>query len=257
MSKEKQLDSISRLLSIMDELREKCPWDKKQTFDSLKPLTIEETYELVDAISENNTNEIKNELGDLLLHIIFYSKIASESNKFDISDVADSISEKLIFRHPHVYEEKINLSEEQVRLNWEKLKIKKGKKSILEGVPKTLPSILKSMRIQQKASNVGFNWKNNKDAKEKVFEELIELSNEIDSGNIKKIEEEFGDVLFSLINFGRILGINADSSLEKSNKKFINRFKHLERKIKSKNIIFENLSEKELLKYWELVKKEV
>ena len=257
MSKEKQLDSISRLLSIMDELREKCPWDKKQTFDSLKPLTIEETYELVDAISENNTNEIKNELGDLLLHIIFYSKIASESNKFDISDVADSISEKLVFRHPHVYEEKINLSEEQVRLNWEKLKIKEGKKSILEGVPKTLPSILKSMRIQQKASNVGFNWKNNKDAKEKVFEELIELSNEIDSGNIKKIEEEFGDVLFSLINFGRILGINADSSLEKSNKKFINRFKHLERKIKSKNIIFENLSEKELLKYWELVKKEV
>tara|TARA_B100001173_G_scaffold312285_1_gene332651 strand:+ start:2795 stop:3568 length:774 start_codon:yes stop_codon:yes gene_type:complete len=257
MSKEKQLDSLSRLLSIMDELREKCPWDKKQTFDSLKPLTIEETYELVDAISENNTNEIKNELGDLLLHIIFYSKIASESNKFDISDVADSISEKLVFRHPHVYEEKINLSEEQVRLNWEKLKIKKGKKSILEGVPKTLPSILKSMRIQQKASNVGFNWKNNKDAKEKVFEELIELSNEIDSGNIKKIEEEFGDVLFSLINFGRILGINADSSLEKSNKKFINRFKHLERKIKSKNIIFENLSEKELLKYWELVKKEV
>jgi|TARA_B100000768_G_scaffold181034_1_gene202628 XTP/dITP diphosphohydrolase len=257
MSKEKQLDSLSRLLSIMDELREKCPWDKKQTFDSLKPLTIEETYELVDAISENNTNEIKNELGDLLLHIIFYSKIASESNKFDISDVADSISEKLIFRHPHVYEEKINLSEEQVRLNWEKLKIKEGKKSILEGVPKTLPSILKSMRIQQKASNVGFNWKNNKDAKEKVFEELIELSNEIDSGNIKKIEEEFGDVLFSLINFGRILGINADSSLEKSNKKFINRFKHLERKIKSKNIIFENLSEKELLKYWELVKKEV
>ena len=257
MSKEKQLDSLSRLLSIMDELREKCPWDKKQTFDSLKPLTVEETYELVDAISENNTNEIKNELGDLLLHIIFYSKIASESNKFDISDVADSISEKLIFRHPHVYEEKINLSEEQVRLNWEKLKIKEGKKSILEGVPKTLPSILKSMRIQQKASNVGFNWKNNKDAKEKVFEELVELSNEIDSGNIKKIEEEFGDVLFSLINFGRILGINADSSLEKSNKKFINRFKHLERKIKSKNIIFENLSEKELLKYWELVKKEV
>ena len=257
MSKEKQLDSLSRLLSIMDELREKCPWDKKQTFDSLKPLTIEETYELVDAISENNTNEIKNELGDLLLHIVFYSKIASESNKFDISDVADSISEKLIFRHPHVYEEKINLSEEQVRLNWEKLKIKEGKKSILEGVPKTLPSILKSMRIQQKASNVGFNWKNNKDAKEKVFEELVELSNEIDSGNIKKIEEEFGDVLFSLINFGRILGINADSSLEKSNKKFINRFKHLERKIKSKNIIFENLSEKELLKYWELVKKEV
>ena len=256
MSKEKQLDSLRRLLSIMDELREKCPWDKKQTFDSLKPLTIEETYELVDAISENNTNEIKNELGDLLLHIIFYSKIASESNKFDISDVADSISEKLIFRHPHVYGEKINLNEEQVRLNWEKLKLKEGKNSILEGVPKTLPSILKSMRIQQKASNIGFNWKNNKDVKEKVFEELIELSNEIDSGNIKKIEEEFGDVLFSLINFGRILGINADSSLEKTNKKFINRFMNLERKIKSKNKIFENLSEKELLKYWELVKKE-
>ena len=156
MSKKLQLKSLERLLIIMDELREKCPWDKKQTFESLKPLTVEETYELVDAISENNIEEIKSELGDLLLHIVFYSKIASESNKFDISDVANAISEKLIYRHPHVYEDKLDLSDDQVKMNWEKLKLKDGKKSILGGVPKTLPSILKSMRVLQKASNVGF-----------------------------------------------------------------------------------------------------
>ena len=191
MSKELQLKSLNRLLIIMDELREKCPWDRKQTFDSLKPLTIEETYELVDAISENNIEEIKNELGALLLHIVFYSKIASESNKFDFADVANSISEKLIYRHPHVYEDKLELDENQVKLNWEKLKLKDGKKSVLEGVPKTLPPILKSMRIQQKASNVGFNWSNKIESKEKVNEELNELDNEISSR--KKC---FGKTLF-------------------------------------------------------------
>ena len=211
MSKELQLKSLNRLLIIMDELREKCPWDKKQTFDSLKPLTIEETYELVEAISENNVEEIKNELGDLLLHIVFYSKIASESNKFDFADVANSISEKLIYRHPHVYENNLELDEDQVKLNWEKLKLKDGKRSVLEGVPKTLPPILKSMRIQQKASNVGFNWSDEIESKEKVNEELKELDDEINSGNLEKINNEFGDVLFSLINYGKHIGVNPDS----------------------------------------------
>jgi XTP/dITP diphosphohydrolase len=257
MSKELQLKSLNRLLIIMDELREKCPWDRKQTFDSLKPLTIEETYELVDAISENNIEEIKNELGDLLLHIVFYSKIASESNKFDFADVANSISEKLIYRHPHVYEDKLELDENQVKLNWEKLKLKDGKKSVLEGVPKTLPPILKSMRIQQKASNVGFNWSNKIESKEKVNEELNELDNEISSGNLEKINNEFGDVLFSLINYGKHIGVNPDSSLEKANKRFINRFKYVEKKMKLENKTFENLSKIELNKYWDLAKKQL
>ena len=257
MSKELQLKSLNRLLIIMDELREKCPWDRKQTFDSLKPLTIEETYELVDAISENNIEEIKNELGDLLLHIVFYSKIASESNKFDFADVANSISEKLIYRHPHVYEDKLELDENQVKLNWEKLKLKDGKKSVLEGVPKTLPPILKSMRIQQKASNVGFNWSNKIESREKVNEELNELDDEISSGNLEKINNEFGDVLFSLINYGKHIGVNPDSSLEKANKRFINRFKYVEKKMKLENKTFENLSKIELNKYWDLAKKQV
>ena len=257
MSKELQLKSLNRLLIIMDELREKCPWDKKQTFDSLKPLTIEETYELVEAISENNVEEIKNELGDLLLHIVFYSKIASESNKFDFADVANSISEKLIYRHPHVYENNLELDEDQVKLNWEKLKLKDGKRSVLEGVPKTLPPILKSMRIQQKASNVGFNWSDEIESKEKVNEELKELNDEINSGNLEKINNEFGDVLFSLINYGKHIGVNPDSSLEKANKRFINRFKYVEKKMNLENKTFENLSKIDLKKYWDLAKKQV
>ncbi|MDG1974233.1 MAG: nucleoside triphosphate pyrophosphohydrolase [Flavobacteriaceae bacterium] len=257
MSKELQLKSLNRLLIIMDELREKCPWDKKQTFDSLKPLTIEETYELVEAISENNVEEIKNELGDLLLHIVFYSKIASESNKFDFADVANSIAEKLIYRHPHVYENNLELDEDQVKLNWEKLKLKDGKRSVLEGVPKTLPPILKSMRIQQKASNIGFNWSNEIESKEKVNEELKELNDEINSGNLEKINNEFGDVLFSLINYGKHIGVNPDSSLEKANKRFINRFKYVEEKMNLENKTFENLSKIDLKKYWDLAKKQV
>ena len=257
MSKELQLKSLNRLLIIMDELREKCPWDKKQTFDSLKPLTIEETYELVEAISENNVEEIKNELGDLLLHIVFYSKIASESNKFDFADVANSISEKLIYRHPHVYENNLELDEDQVKLNWEKLKLKDGKRSVLEGMPKTLPPILKSMRIQQKASNVGFNWSDEIESKEKVNEELKELDDEINSGNLEKINNEFGDVLFSLINYGKHIGVNPDSSLEKANKRFINRFKYVEKKMNLENKTFENLSKIDLKKYWDLAKKQL
>jgi XTP/dITP diphosphohydrolase len=193
----------------------------------------------------------------LLLHIVFYSKIASESNKFDFADVANSISEKLIYRHPHVYEDKLELDENQVKLNWEKLKLKDGKKSVLEGVPKTLPPILKSMRIQQKASNVGFNWSNKIESKEKVNEELNELDDEISSGNLEKINNEFGDVLFSLINYGKHIGVNPDSSLEKANKRFINRFKYVEKKMKLENKTFENLSKIELNKYWDLAKKQV
>ncbi len=254
MSKEKQLKSIGRLLEIMDDLREKCPWDKKQTFESLKPLTIEETYELVDAISENNIEEIKNELGDLLLHVIFYSKIASESNKFDISDVADGISKKLIYRHPHVYDKTKNINESEVRLNWEKLKLKDGRESVLQGVPKSLPSILKSMRIQQKASNVGFDWNDKRKVKNKILEELEELSDELEREDFNSIEDEFGDLIFSVINFGRHIGVNPDSALEKTNKKFIKRFMLLENKMKSENKSFQNTSLDELNKYWEMVK---
>ena len=254
MSKEKQLKSIGRLLEIMDDLREKCPWDKKQTFESLKPLTIEETFELADAISENNIEEIKNELGDLLLHIIFYSRIASESNKFDISDVADSISEKLIYRHPHVYNKAEKINEKEVKLNWEMLKLEDGRKSVLEGVPKSLPSILKSMRIQQKASNVGFDWSDQGKVKNKILEELKELSDELEIGDNKKIEDEFGDLIFSVINFGRYIGINPDSALEKTNNKFIKRFMFIENKMKSESKSFQNSSLDELNKYWELSK---
>ena len=254
MSKKKEMSSVERLLIIMDELREKCPWDKKQTFESLKPLTIEETYELVEAISENNIDEIKSELGDLLLHIVFYSKIASELNEFDFSDVATSVSEKLIYRHPHVFKEKTKLTDEQVRMNWENLKLKDGKKSILEGVPKKLPSILKSMRVQQKAANVGFDWKDQNDSKKKIEEELNELFNEVSLGNFEKINNEFGDVLFSLINYGKHIGINADSSLEKANKKFIKRFSALEMKIKLENKTFQDFTKIELMNYWKIIK---
>jgi XTP/dITP diphosphohydrolase len=254
MSKKKEMSSVERLLIIMDELREKCPWDKKQTFESLKPLTIEETYELVEAISENNIDEIKSELGDLLLHIVFYSKIASELNEFDFSDVANSVSEKLIYRHPHVFKEKTKLTDEQVRMNWENLKLKDGKKSILEGVPKKLPSILKSMRVQQKAANVGFDWNDQNDSKKKIEEELNELFNEVSLGNFEKINNEFGDVLFSLINYGKHIGINADSSLEKANKKFIKRFSALEMKIKLENKTFQDFTKIELMNYWKIIK---
>ena len=249
MNKKTKLDSISRLLDVMDELREKCPWDQKQTFESLKSLTIEETFELADAISDNNINEVKNELGDLLLHIIFYSKIASETNLFDISDVAKSITSKLIFRHPHVYGDLSGIDENQVKSNWEKLKLKEGKKSVLEGVPKTLPSFIKSMRIQEKVSNVGFEWANRKDVKNKIFEELNKL--ELGSGNSENVESELGDLLFSVINYARFIGVNADNALEKTNKKFIKRFMNVESQLKKDKKKFSDITEKEMIGYWE------
>jgi XTP/dITP diphosphohydrolase len=235
----------------MDELREKCPWDQKQTFESLKSLTIEETFELADAISDNNINEVKNELGDLLLHIIFYSKIASETNLFDISDVAKSITSKLIFRHPHVYGDLSGIDENQVKSNWEKLKLKEGKKSVLEGVPKALPSFIKSMRIQEKVSNVGFDWANRKDVKNKIFEELNELELELGSGNSENVESELGDLLFSVINYARFIGVNADNALEKTNKKFIKRFMNVESQLKKDKKKFSDITEKEMIGYWE------
>ena len=254
MNTEKKLGSISKLLKIMDILRKECPWDQKQTFESLRPLTLEETYELVDAIDNKNIHEIKHELGDLLLHVIFYSKIASESNYFDISDVADSITKKLIFRHPHVFDNRRSIDEKQVKNNWEKLKLKEGNKSILSGVPKSLPSILKAIRIQKKVSNVGFEWEEINDVKHKIYEEIEELNEEIKRGAREKIQDEFGDVLFSLINYARFLDIDPDYCLEKSNKKFIKRFKLLEKKMKQNHKSFENTSISELNEYWNSVK---
>ena len=254
MRKSKNLQSIDKLIEIMDELRLECSWDKEQTMDSLKTLTIEETYELVDAINNNDFDEIKNELGDLLLHIVFYSKIASEKNIFDFNDVVESISKKLIYRHPHVYQNKKNISQEQVKKNWEKLKLKEGRKSILSGVPKTLPSLIKAVRIQDKVSNAGFKWDSVYDSKNKVIEEFNELSLEIENSDKKKIEEEFGDFLFSVINYGRFLGINSENALEKTNRKFSRRFKEMEAIIKNDNLELDKLSTTEMLGYWNNLK---
>ncbi len=229
-SRQHQLQSFDRLLSIMDDLREKCPWDKKQTLQSLRHLTIEETYELGDAILENNTNEVKKELGDLLLHIVFYAKIGSETNDFDIADVCNEICDKLIHRHPHIYGDVVVKDEEEVKRNWEKLKLKEGKKSVLEGVPKGLPALVKASRIQDKVKAVGFDWEEPQQVWEKVQEELAELQVEVEAENKDKMESEFGDVLFSMINYARFLNINPEDALERTNKKFIKRFQYLEAK---------------------------
>jgi XTP/dITP diphosphohydrolase len=213
----------------MDDLREKCPWDQKQTLESLRHLTIEETYELADAILENDLTEIKKELGDVLLHIIFYAKIGSEKNAFDIGDVANTISEKLIHRHPHIYGDVVVGNENDVKRNWEQLKLKEGKKSVLEGVPKGLPAVVKASRIQEKVAGVGFDWEKPEQVWEKVQEELTELNQEIKAGTKENIEKEFGDVLFSMINYARFIDINPENALEKTNKKFISRFQYIEK----------------------------
>lgn len=227
-TREEKLEAFGRLLDIMDDLREKCPWDKKQTLESLRHLTIEETYELGDAILDHNLDEIKKELGDLLLHIVFYSKIGSETGSFDIADVSNEICEKLIHRHPHIYGDVEVADEEEVKQNWEKLKLKEGKKSVLEGVPKSLPALVKASRIQDKARGVGFDWEEPHQVWDKLQEELGELQDEVKAGNKEKIEAEFGDVLFSMINYARFLDINPEDALERTNKKFIKRFMHLE-----------------------------
>jgi len=223
-----QLKAFGELLNIMEEIREKCPWDKKQTLQSLRHLTIEETYELGDAILENDLPEIKKELGDLLLHIVFYAQIAQETKAFDIAEVIKGINEKLIHRHPHVFGDVIAETEEEVAKNWEKLKLKEGNKSILEGVPKSLPALVKASRIQDKAACAGFDWDRSEQVFEKVQEEIDELHQEVKNSNQVKIEAEFGDVLFSLINYARFIKVDPESALERTNKKFIKRFQFLE-----------------------------
>ena len=253
--KKDQLLAIDRLLTIMDELREQCPWDKKQTLQSLRHLTIEETYELGDAILDNNLEEVKNELGDLLLHIVFYAKIGSETKDFDIGDVANTICDKLISRHPHIYGDVKVANEEEVKQNWEALKLKEGKSSVLEGVPKLLPSLVKASRIQEKVAGIGFDWEEPKQVFEKVQEELEELQREISDNNQDKIEAEFGDVLFSMINYARFLKVDPENALERTNKKFIKRFQYIEKKAKELNKSIQDMSLVEMDKYWEQAKK--
>jgi len=250
-SRKEQLAAFDRLLDIMDDLREKCPWDKKQTLESLRHLTIEETYELADAILDNDLEEIKKELGDVLLHIVFYSKIGSEQKAFDIGDVANSISDKLIDRHPHIYGDvKVN-NEDDVKRNWEQLKLKEGKNSVLEGVPKSLPAVVKANRIQDKVAGVGFDWEKPEQVWQKVQEELFELNEEIKAGNTENIEKEFGDVLFSMINYARFINVNPENALEKTNKKFINRFQYLEAAAKKEGKNLSDMSLTEMDVYWE------
>ncbi len=251
---DKRLQAFERLLNIMDDLRAKCPWDKKQTMESLRPLTIEETYELGDAILDNNLQEVKKELGDLLLHIVFYAKIGSELNSFDISDVTNSICDKLIERHPHIYGNANATTEEEVKQNWEKIKLKTGNKSVLEGVPKSLPALVKATRIQDKASGVGFDWDNTQDVFAKVKEEIQELEQEVKAGNLKNIEAEFGDVLFSLINYARFLKVNPENALEYTNKKFIKRFQYLEEKATTQGKSLKDMTLPEMEAYWQEAK---
>ena len=250
-SRQEHLKAFERLLDIMDEIRDKCPWDKKQTLQSLRHLTIEETYELGDAILDNDLTEIKNELGDLLLHIIFYAKIGSETNDFDIADVANSISQKLIDRHPHVYGDIDVKDEKEVERNWEKLKLKEGKKSVLEGVPKSLPALVKASRIQDKVAGVGFDWEEPHQVFDKVKEELFELSSEIEKGTQENIESEFGDVLFSLINYARFIKVDPESALERTNKKFIKRFQFLEEAAKKEGKQLSEMTLTEMDVHWE------
>ena len=250
-SRKDQLKAFDRLLDIMDELREKCPWDRKQTMKSLRHLTIEETYELGDAILEGDLDEVRKELGDLLLHIVFYSKIGSETGEFDIADVANGISDKLISRHPHIYGDVVVSSEEDVKRNWENLKLKEGKKSVLEGVPASLPALVKASRIQEKVAGVGFDWEEPRQVFEKLQEELEEFQQEVDAANQEEMELEFGDVLFSMINYARFLNINPENALERTNKKFISRFQFLENRAKEKNRDLKEMTLEEMEEIWQ------
>jgi XTP/dITP diphosphohydrolase len=247
-------NSFLGLVKIMDELREQCPWDKKQTIDTLRPLTIEETYELADAITEHDWKGIKEELGDILLHLLFYAKIGSEQNQFTLEEVIDGISAKLVHRHPHIYGDVKVADEDEVKRNWEKLKLKEGKKSVLGGVPPSLPAIVKATRIQEKAKQVGFEWDNKEDVWKKVEEELGELQEAVSGGKQAEIEDEFGDVLFSLANYARFLQIDAEGSLEKTNKKFIRRFQEMESVALSSGKQLSSMSLEEMDAIWNQVK---
>ncbi len=251
---DERLLAFERLLNIMDDLREKCPWDKKQTFETLRPLTIEETYELADAILDKDLNGIKGELGDLFLHLVFYSKLGSETGDFNVADVLNAICEKLIFRHPHIYGDVEANTEEEVKVNWEKLKLKEGKKSVLEGVPKSLPALVKAARIQEKVRGVGFDWDNKDQVWAKVQEEIGELNEAVDIKNQEEIENEFGDVLFSLINYARFININPENALERTNKKFIRRFQWMENKIAEEQKEMTSMNLDELDQYWNQAK---
>ncbi|MGY8886487.1 MAG: nucleoside triphosphate pyrophosphohydrolase [Flavobacteriales bacterium] len=254
-SRDLQLKAFDRLLTIMDELREKCPWDRKQTMETLRHLTIEETYELGEAILENDLEEVKNELGDLLLHLVFYAKIGSETQDFDIADVCNSICEKLISRHPHVYGDVEVADEEEVKQNWENLKLREGRESVLEGVPKSLPALVKANRIQDKVAGVGFDWEEPQQVFDKVKEELEELQQEVSADNKDKIEAEFGDVLFSMINYARFLKVDPENALERTNKKFIKRFKYIESKAKEVDKSLKEMTLAEMDVFWEEAKK--
>ncbi|MGB3144038.1 MAG: nucleoside triphosphate pyrophosphohydrolase [Maribacter sp.] len=249
-SRAEQLKAFDRLLTIMEELREQCPWDQKQTMQTLRHLTIEETYELGDAILDNDLDEVKMELGDVLLHIVFYSKIGSETGDFDIADVANAICDKLINRHPHIYGDVKVANAEEVKQNWEQIKLKEGKKSVLEGVPRSLPALVKANRIQDKVAGVGFDWEQPEQVFEKVQEELGELQEEVATGNVEKIESEFGDVLFSMINYARFLGVNPENALERTNKKFTKRFQFLEEKSKQLGKSLKDMTLAEMDTYW-------
>ena len=255
---DERLVAFERLLTIMDDLREKCPWDKKQTLESLRHLTIEETYELADAIIDNDLNELKGEIGDLFLHMVFYCKIGEEKNAFNVTSVLNGICDKLVHRHPHIYSDTIATSEEEVKANWEKLKLKEGKTSVLEGVPKSLPAVVKAQRIQEKVKGVGFEWEEKEDVWAKVLEELNELEYEVNTQeSSSKIEDEFGDVLFSLINYARFIGVNPENALAKTNNKFIERFMLMENLLKENNIEITSTTLETMDSYWEIAKNQL
>ena len=251
---ENKTKAFDRLLTIMDELRERCPWDQKQTYDSLRYLTIEEMYELSDAILDKDMQGIKKELGDVLLHIVFYARIASETNDFDIADVIHSVCDKLVHRHPHIYGDVKVADEKEVKANWEKLKLKEGNKSVLEGVPKSLPAIVKAFRIQEKVRGIGFDWDNKSQVWEKVLEEIEELKVEVKKGDKDRIESEFGDVLFALTNYSRFIDVNPEDALERTNKRFIKRFQIMEKMILDKDLDLSEMKLSEMDIFWEKAK---
>lgn len=253
---DKRLNAFQQLLDIMDDLREKCPWDKKQTMESLRHLTIEETYELADAILDDDMEELKGELGDLMLHIVFYAKIAAEKNSFDITDVLETISQKLIKRHPHIYGDVEVTSADDVKDNWEKIKLKAGKKRVLSGVPPSLPAMIKAYRIQDKVKGVGFDWEEPHQVWDKVQEELHELKNEVDEGASKQnIEDEFGDLLFALVNYARFIDVNPENALERTNKKFFKRFEYLEAEAKKAGKDMKKMNLAEMDVFWNEAKR--
>jgi XTP/dITP diphosphohydrolase len=250
---DERLIAFERLLNIMDDLREKCPWDKKQTFETLRPLTIEETYELTDAITSNDLSSLKGEIGDLFLHLVFYCKIGSEQNAFNVTSVLNAVCDKLVYRHPHIYSDTIAETEEEVKANWEKLKLKEGKKSVLEGVPSALPALVKASRIQEKVKGIGFEWSNKEDVWAKVLEEIEEFKAE-EALQSPEMEEEFGDVLFSLVNYARFNNINPENALAKTNEKFKKRFQLMENLIENEALELSNMTLNEMDVYWEKAK---